>query len=59
MTWETWDRQIEEDSKAERLDFLMRKAFDFFFFIIITIKFLSAIRANAVAEFCFRMITDI
>ena len=24
--WELWDRQIEEDSKAGRLDFLVREA---------------------------------
>jgi len=26
--WEKWDRQIEEDSKAGKLDFLVKEALD-------------------------------
>ena len=26
--WERWDREIEEDSKSGRLDFLIRQALD-------------------------------
>ena len=26
--WEQWDRQIEEDSRAGKLDFLVREAFE-------------------------------
>ncbi|MEW6448681.1 MAG: hypothetical protein AB1426_11470 [Bacillota bacterium] len=26
--WQKWDRQIEEDSKAGKLDFLIKEAFD-------------------------------
>ena len=26
--WEKWDREIEEDSKSGRLDFLIRQALD-------------------------------
>ena len=26
--WERWDRQIVEDSRAGKLDFLMKEAFD-------------------------------
>lgn len=26
--WEDWDRQIEQDSEAGRLDFLIQEAFD-------------------------------
>ena len=26
--WQTWDRQIEEDSKSGKLDFLVKEALD-------------------------------
>ena len=28
LDWEMWDRQIEDDSKAGKLDFLISEAFD-------------------------------